>query len=98
MQGLEVYNANGTLQFSTNNRLTRFLDSFAIGTGAGSRSVSGISTGTPIAFVTPILSSNTGFWGVPAPTFTFDVGAGLASWSSISNTQASGYNVIIAVY
>lgn len=98
MQGLEVYNVNGTTQFSTNNRLTRFLDSFTIGTGAGSRPVPGLSTGTPVAFVTPILSNNTGFWGVPAPTFIFNPSAELVSWSAISNSQASGYNVIIAVY
>jgi len=98
MQGLEIYNADGTLQFTTSSRLTRFLDSFNIGTGAGSRVVLGLNTGTPIAFASPNINNNTSFWGVPVPTFSFNESTQTVSWGSISNPQVSGYSVIIAVY
>lgn len=98
MQGLEIYNADESLQFTTSDRLTRFLDSFTIGTSSGSRFVNGINTGTPIAIVTPVINNNTSFLGTPVPTLTFNISTQIASWPSLPNTQVSGYNVIIAVY
>lgn len=98
MQGLEVYNEDGTLQFTTSERLTRFLESFTIGTSAGSRVVLGINTGTPVAIVTPVLSSNTSFLANRVPILSFDTQSQTVSWPSVTGPQVTGYNVVVAVY
>lgn len=95
---VEVYDESGSTVFSSANRLTRFVDTFTIGTSAGSRSVGGLSTGTPQAVVLPILSASTSFMGAPSPKLTFNANAGTVSWPSTANPNISGYVVTIFVY
>lgn len=56
-QGIQVFNANGTLQFDTSNRLMRTLTEVVSGTSDGSVVVSGSEQGT-IAAVAVETDSN----------------------------------------
>lgn len=49
--GLQVFNADGTLQFDTTNRLMRTLTSVVTGTSNGSATFSGADQGTATAIV-----------------------------------------------
>lgn len=96
MQGLEVYNSDGSLQFTTSDALSRFLTSFSIGQSAGSLFINGLNTGRPLAIVAPLIGNNTSFLGVGTPRFTFDTVNQIAYWPASS--FASGYTVAIVVY
>lgn len=61
---LEIYNANGTLQFNLDNRLLRILTRINSGTSDGSATVAGVNQGdvvgvgvtVPEGGVTPVLT------------------------------------------
>ncbi len=96
MNGLEVYNEDGSLQFTTTDNLTRFLMTFTIGSSAGTQVVPGLSSGRPLAIASPIISGSTSFLGVGTPPFTYNLQAETVSWPSSS--FASGYTVTVVVY
>lgn len=53
--GFQVFNANGSLQFDTTNRLYRVIDQSTISGAAGSKTISGLSSqGT----VVPVFTSD----------------------------------------
>ena len=85
--GLQVFNANGTLQFDTTNRLFRTLASVQSGVANGSVAIPSNPGGTVVAVVSP--NSTDG----KAPNITvsgssvswnFATGAGARSNSTIS--------------
>lgn len=51
--GLQVFNADGSLQFDSSNRLFRELLSLQSGTANGSATVPGSGTGTLVAITAP---------------------------------------------
>jgi len=51
--GLEVYNANGTLQFDIGSRTFRVLTVQMVGSADGSVTVPELSSGTPIVGIVP---------------------------------------------
>lgn len=98
MHGLEVFDENGKKVFGSEESLTRFLLSFTIGRSAGSRSVPGLSTGTPDAIVLPLLAANTSFLGVPSPPISFNTATEVISWGASSDNRVSGYTLEVFVY
>lgn len=93
MQGLEIYNANSSLEFTTSTRLSRHLVTFALGNSAGSRFVDGLNTGTPVAI--PNINTGTSSFVIPQPpTFTFNTTNQTISWS----TPAPAGTCIVTIF
>lgn len=90
-QGIEVYDGNGKLIFDSSNNLARHLITFTTGTGAGSRSVPGLSRGRPWVVVYPIFNSSPLFYGAPVPVVSFNQLNETVSWPSVSTTGVTGY-------
>jgi hypothetical protein len=80
--GIRVWNANGTLQFDTTNRLFRMLTVQLVGSANGSVSVSTIAGGTVVAEM-----QATGESGKVPPTVT--VSGKTVSWDYGSTAAAS---------
>lgn len=98
MQGLEVYNADGTLNFTTADRLTRILLVFSTGSSSGSVSVPGMNTGEPFVVSCP-LSQNSGinfFFALVPPAFTIDKVNSVVSWAFQAGSQPC--RVTVGVY
>lgn len=98
MQGLEVYNENGGLEFTTVDRLSRFLDSFQIGQGAGSRYVEGLNTGTPVAITTPREAGQLVMIPPPRENLSFNTATQIVSWGTSSYPYPYTWDVTIFVY
>lgn len=70
--GLQVFNADGSLQFDSTGRIFRILARFSSGTSNGSQSVSGVTPANAIAFIS---AAAIGYW----PTVTVNTGS--VSWT-----------------
>lgn len=86
--GFELYNANGTLQFSTNNRMMRVLTVADTGTGNGSVTNASLSEGTALVGASSAE-------GKKAPTIT--VTGNTVSWSFGSTPTAERGNTHLSI-
>lgn len=80
MEGIEVFNADGTIQFSTANRLARVIATFNTSGNTGTIAVPGMDTGEPFAVASIAATSNTQFNTFPC-TVTINKAGGTVSWS-----------------
>lgn len=95
MEGLEIYNSDGSVNVSITSRLARILLVFSTGSASGSVSVPGLSTGTPFIIATPT-SETTGanfFFSLIAPTFTFNASTNTVSWTFGTGAQPARVTV-----
>lgn len=90
MFGLQVFNADGSLQFDLSNRLFRTLTSVQTGTSGGSVAIPPNPGGQVVAVVTP--NSNSGQAAKPT------VGGGSVSWDfdAPSGNRADGTLTLVA--
>lgn len=95
MHGIEVYDSNGVVKFSSSNRLARVLATFNTTGTSGTRSVPGMDTGEVFAVSSMAQVSDTQFNTFPA-TVTINRAAGTVSWS-ISYLQVAS-TITICVF
>jgi hypothetical protein len=91
--GLQIFNADGSLQFDTTKRVMRFLTVVATGTSNGSATVSGLNQGTPIAVVGTGSESNNN-----SPNVTFSGDTVSWDWGSIPVGSRTNNNINVMVY
>lgn len=92
-QGLEVYNPDGSLQFSTVNRVYRMIAAQVTGTADGSVNVPGLSAqGTPVVAVTPTATGNV----PPSASVSGDTVSWTFSGTPVPNRRDS--SLFIGVY
>lgn len=84
--GLQVFNADGSLQFDGSTRITRLLGVIGVG-GNGSFSHAGLSTGTPFA-----VFQSYGI-GINSTMPAFNFSGNTFSWS-FNGPTSSGYFVV----
>jgi hypothetical protein len=89
--GFQLFNADGSLQFDSSNRLGRFVDSFTTTAVNGSRVVAGMqAAGAPIAMIVSQLNGSE-----PVITFSGDT----VYWAfDSSNTDNQPVAVIVVVH
>lgn len=94
--GLEVFNADGSLNFDTSGRLSKVLAEFDTGAGPGSIAVPGLAIGAPVVVAVPVATAASFWTRMVLPVFTINVGAGVVSWTF--PTRASPARAIVISY